>query len=354
VARGLLALLSGLAREEAVAGREKGFSLIELVVAMTVTLIITGAVFQLVTAGKSAFRREPELSDRQQNIRSAMDIISQDVYRAGYGVPQFAQVFTDALNGAGPMGAGGTASDIIEIFMASECPPLTVCPVTGQAGKSVTTRELLSSCYRLPSLVILGDSKTWGVRWAEAPGSASSTTKCDDTPPGTKGGHVVFPPGQAPLVNPTGGFGGWQPTYMLVGQAVRYRINVGADGVHNLERSAFGGQNDLNGNSTWEIIGRGVEDLQVQYENGLVSGGSAWHDTPGTIACGGTCANPTAADYNTLVRRVRIRLSARATGGGRFQGESTSAVGTAIRGQLVNEIAPRAAQATLATANGDM
>ena len=49
--------------------KQRGFSLIELTVAMTVTLIITGAMFQLLTAGKSAFRREPELSDRQQNIR---------------------------------------------------------------------------------------------------------------------------------------------------------------------------------------------------------------------------------------------------------------------------------------------
>ncbi len=336
------------------AGREKGFSLIELVVAMAVTLIITGAVFQLVTAGKSAFRREPELSDRQQNIRSAMDLISQDIFRAGYGVPQFAQVFTNDLNGTGQMGSGGASTDVLEIFMASECPPLSVCPISGQAGKSVTTRELFSSCYKLPALVILGDQQTWGLRWAEAPGSGTSNPKCEDSPPGTKGGHAVFPPGKAPLVNPTGGFGGWQPQYMLVGQAVRYRINMGADGVHNLERSTAGGLNDLDGNSTWEIIGRGVEDLQVQYENGIVTSGSAWHDTPGTITCGANCTAPTAADYNTLVRRVRVRLSARATGGGRFAGETTSAVGTAVRGQLVNEIAPRAAQATLATAHGDM
>jgi prepilin-type N-terminal cleavage/methylation domain-containing protein len=54
--------------EGTVEDREKGFSLIELMVAMVVTLIISGAVFQLVTAGQSAFKKEPAVADRQQNI----------------------------------------------------------------------------------------------------------------------------------------------------------------------------------------------------------------------------------------------------------------------------------------------
>ena len=45
---------------------EAGFSMVELVVAMAVTLIVAGAIFGLMSAGQSAFRREPELMDRQQ------------------------------------------------------------------------------------------------------------------------------------------------------------------------------------------------------------------------------------------------------------------------------------------------
>jgi prepilin-type N-terminal cleavage/methylation domain-containing protein len=330
------------------ANKENGFSLVELVVAMTVTLIISGAVLQLVTAGQTAFRREPELADRQQNIRVGMDVISQDVYRVGYGVPQFAQVFTDALDGVGPMGSGGAATDEIEMFMAADCPPARVCPVSGQAGKSVSTFELLSECYRMPSLVLLADQTTWALRWAKAPG-AGTTASCDGSPPGVKGGHAVFPPGQAPLVNPTGGFSGWQPEYMFIGQAIRYRINLDAAGVPNLERSAFGGQLDMDGNSTWEIVARGVEDLQVEYELG-----TGWQDEPGTISCGLNCATPTQAELDTLVRRVRIRLSARVTGGGQLAGESTSVVGTAVRGQLVTEIMPRPVSATLGMYAGEM
>ena len=54
---------------------QSGFSLVELMIAMLVTMIISGAIFGLLSGGNTAFRREPELSDRQQNIRVAMDLI---------------------------------------------------------------------------------------------------------------------------------------------------------------------------------------------------------------------------------------------------------------------------------------
>jgi len=313
-------------------------------VAMTVTLIISGAVFQLMSAGQTAFRREPELADRQQSIRMGMNVLAMDVYRVGYGVPQFAQALTDNLDGVGPMGSGGAPTDEIEMFMAADCPPVEVCEVSGVA---VFTKELLSDpdgCYQFPALVLMANEETWGLRWAEAPGGANPGSKCAGAAPGTKGGIANFPPGQAPLVNPPGGFAGWAPPpqYMMLGQVVRYRVNLDADGVPNLERSAFGGQNDMDGNSTWQIIARGVEDLQVEYENG-----TGWQDEPGAIGCGLNCANPTPAELDTLVRRVRIRLSARVTGGGQLAGESASVVGTAVRGQLVTSIVPRPVSATL-------
>jgi len=137
---------------------------------------------------------------------------------------------------------------------------------------------------------------------------------------------------------------------MLVGQAIRYRINLDAFGVPNLERSAYGGQNIPGaggGTSSWEIIARGVEELQVQYLNG-----TGWQDVPGTVSCGINCAAPTQADYDTLIQRVKVRLSARSEAPN-LQGQSTSAVGNAVRGQLVTEVAPRASVVTLGAYHGD-
>jgi prepilin-type N-terminal cleavage/methylation domain-containing protein len=330
---------------------QAGFSLIELVIALTVTLIISGAVFQLVTAGQTAFRKEPAMAHRQQSIRMAMDIISQDLYRAGYGLPQFAQAFTDGLDGIGPMGPGGANADELEIFAASECPVLGVCAAT---GVQATTFQALSPCYQFPALVILGDASCWGMRFAEKPGKGS-TASCSGGG-GSKNGHVTFPPGQAPLVNPPGGFTGWTPEWMLVGQAIRYRINIDADGTPNLERSTAGGQNlpGKGGTSSWQVLASGVEDLQVEYLNA-----TGWLDQPGAIscatattACGDTC-QAVATDFDTLIRRVRVRLSARALAAN-LTGQTTSAVGNAPRGQLVTEVAPRPAVATLGAEAGDL
>ncbi|HEX9188528.1 MAG TPA: prepilin-type N-terminal cleavage/methylation domain-containing protein [Vicinamibacteria bacterium] len=317
--------------------RERGFSLIELLVAMTATLIITGAVFQLVTAGQTAFRKEPALAERQQNIRVALDVISHDLYRAGYGTPTFAQVFTDGLDGAGAAGSSGQASDILELYTSAECGPVPVCDVPGNGSVSMTLVTEISGCYKLPGLVLVADEEKWAMRWAHNPGTSAS---CPAAPVGAKNGRVAFPPGKAPLVNPPGGFNGWIPDYMLPGEAIRYRINPDASGNPNLERSAFGGQTDLDGNSTWEVIARGIEDLQVEYQNGV-----GWQDEPGATAPNG---------WDTIIRRVRVRLSARVVGGGQMAGESTSAVGTAVRGQLETEVAPRPAAIALGMQRGDL
>ena len=68
---------------------EAGFSLIEMIVAIAVTLVVTGAVYGLIAGGNNAFRREPELTERQQNVRMAMDLIMRDVQTTGSGLPAF-------------------------------------------------------------------------------------------------------------------------------------------------------------------------------------------------------------------------------------------------------------------------
>ena len=322
--------------------REKGFSLIELMVAMVVTLIISGAVFQLVTAGQSAFKKEPAAADRQQNIRMAVDILGQDLFQAGYGMPSFAQAFTNNLNAVGPMGSGGEKADELEIFRASECPPLTVCPLNSDPSKSIVTMEKFSACYDMPAIVLMGNDSEWDLRWAKAPGKGETAKNCGDSGNDDNGrhGHAVFPPGQAPILNPTDSFTSWQnpPTYMMVGMAIRYRINIDADGVPNFERSTAGGQNDIDGNSTWQIIARGIEDLQVRYTaaNGIVT------DNAGVV-------DRTGLDYNTIIQSVTVTLSARSEVQN-VTGVMRATVGpTALRGTLTSVGSPRAALNVLGT-----
>jgi hypothetical protein len=94
------------------------------------------------------------------------------------------------------------------------------------------------------------------------------------------------------------------------------------------------------GAANWQLIARGIEDLQVEYLNG----NQLWSNNPGVVrvCAAGGC---TVADYTNVIRRVRVTLSARSMAP-LLQGETAAAAGPArqaVRGQLVSIASPRAA-----------
>ena len=342
--------------------QERGFSLVELMIAMTVTLIVSGAIYGLLTAGSDAFRREPELADRQQNIRAAMDLISRDAFNAGASMPTFAQTFTVAdpgcpggLDGCGMAGSISTdPTDVVEMLSVDEqCPFQTVCsaaPVAGALGEFVT-REGVPACMALPGLVLLTDNTSFVIQVA----SASTSTATCDTGDARNGNLTLsaalpeWPPlaaiGPAATAPPPVG----NVVFLHRGRIVRYRIAPGTDPTDPgpaLWRSETGryqrngtladepgetGFTGTGGGSPWEMVARGIEDLQVQYFAGL----GPWTDAPPVVTNG---------DWDSIVRRVRITLSARSSASN-LTGQSTSAGGApdAVRGQLTTVVMPRQA-----------
>jgi type II secretory pathway pseudopilin PulG len=331
-----------------------GFSLVELTIAMLVTLIISGAIFGLLSGGKTAFRREPELSDRQQNIRVAMDLIQKDIGTAGMAMSDFVQAFTRGdgplgtpappLNGLGPMGPDGVASDFLQIFgNTGECPEAKA--EEDVSGVVVRMMEVFPNCYKLPGLVML-------VGKPPADPLYSVGVACPRGMGGGGCGAVAcanFPPGQAPMYNLPGGDGIPEPLdIMLPVQIVRYEIRVDTEGTPNLWRSPNGDVEALGGGEAcgggdgiddgWQLVARGVEDLQVQYTmaNGDVL------DTPAEVL---------EPNYGTLVREVRVSLTARSEAsnlaGARDGANDPDAK---VRGGMMSVTAPRAALFVLSKA----
>ena len=379
---------------------QRGFSMVELMVAMTVTLIISSAIYGLLTTGGNAFRREPELADRQQNIRIAMDAIAKDVENAGGGAPLVAQVFTHTdlplglpgatgngapyLNGAGPqgvMGAAGKAlrgggptgagadgsdgSDILEVVIGeAACPVYRVCtevaplPALNGTAETITTRETIpqSDCLLAPGnagdqgLVLLTDNRLFRIQPATL---RLGGTACLGATPGSNGSmdlKVALPEwqaGGATLKNPDPSF----LVFLYSGKVVRYMIAPGldpSDTSPGLWRSETGrytatgaaAPTPVANTTNWQIVARGIEDLQVEYLNG----NGLWSNNPGVVnpCAAGGC---TPADYTNVIRRVRVTLSARALAP-LLQGQTAPAGGTApnaVRGQLVGVFTPRAA-----------
>ena len=235
-------------------------------------------------------------------------------------------------------------TDEIEMIATNDCGVKTVCK---DNNKTIWTVTDYGGCFSFPTPVILvgvdeiTGAPARGVYWAPEGHSSSSC----GTGPSAKGGLINFPPGQSNLNKPAGV--NFDPQFILVGEIARYRIAADTDGVPNLERSATGGV-DVGG-VTWQTIARGIEDLQVEYLNG-----TGWNDEPGVVSCGAACAGPGQAEYDTIVQRVRIRLSARALVVN-VQGQTTAPGGPdAIRGELISEFAPKSAQTSLSIWNGEM
>ena len=64
----------------------RGFSVIELLVALTMTLVIAGALASVVPPARAAFDRVPGELDLQQRGRTAIDVLSRALRSAGHGV----------------------------------------------------------------------------------------------------------------------------------------------------------------------------------------------------------------------------------------------------------------------------
>jgi prepilin-type N-terminal cleavage/methylation domain-containing protein len=233
---------------------QSGFSLVELMVAMTVTLIVSAAIYGLLTSGSEAFRREPEIADRQQNIRVAMDVIARDVFNAGAALPAFSQVFTwadpagglcagaDGLNGCGDLGTMGPGaaadrapgdggdpslnSDVIELVSTSEnCPPRTVCLGSAGSPGTLMTREPVGACLDPPGFTLIANNEAFSIQ------PTVSTAAGDCGGAGDNGAvelGAVVPPWAPTLAIPA------NPTpFLYAARVVRYRIAPSTDPMDN-------------------------------------------------------------------------------------------------------------------------
>jgi prepilin-type N-terminal cleavage/methylation domain-containing protein len=66
--------------------RQKGFSLVELLVAMTITLVLLGLVSTLFARAMGTRSRESRKTDALTSARAALSIISREIGNSGYGL----------------------------------------------------------------------------------------------------------------------------------------------------------------------------------------------------------------------------------------------------------------------------
>jgi hypothetical protein len=65
--------------------RDTGFTLAELLLATTVTIVIVGGIFALASPSQGVFAAQPEVADMQQRLRIAIDELQKDLLMSGNG-----------------------------------------------------------------------------------------------------------------------------------------------------------------------------------------------------------------------------------------------------------------------------
>jgi Tfp pilus assembly protein PilW len=119
---------------------QRGFSILEILISLSITLIIGLAVFQLFRQNERIFRDENLVTEMQQGARAAIAQAASDIRMAGQGVPLYAATFNSGLNeSAVAILAGSTASRIN--FRAGLAPAdalaLAPLPMSFSVGQSV-------------------------------------------------------------------------------------------------------------------------------------------------------------------------------------------------------------------------
>lgn len=64
--------------------RQRGFTMVELMVAMVISLILMAGIGQIYLSAKKSYSIQNSLAHQQQTARYVMEVISQDLRRAGY------------------------------------------------------------------------------------------------------------------------------------------------------------------------------------------------------------------------------------------------------------------------------
>ena len=84
--------------KSAIAIKQAGLSLIELMISITLGIILTAGIIEIYIGTKQTYRVQDELSRLQENARYALDIITADIRQAGYtGCGNLSKITPDVI-----------------------------------------------------------------------------------------------------------------------------------------------------------------------------------------------------------------------------------------------------------------
>jgi len=279
--------------------KEKGFTLIEILVATAILVIfIVGALGLYIKSHKISIDQQ-QLAQMQHDVRSAMFFIARDVRSAGVGLPiEFAGYFLEGVDNESQ--GGDVRPDRLKI-MANLEDPLNLKITDYGAGQgggaaNVPLEDFSFEKYPYPDdyyigkiVLILTNTQSG----CPLGGEVRQVTHVTHNPSGTNE-RLNFSPGLAPGINPPGGlnpegidnncFDGGTVVFINVKE---YWLDVTGHypgltpGQNGYIGNGEGGILYLTENGVHYPLARNIENLQFQYngdwnDDGILDGFTDW------------------------------------------------------------------------------
>lgn len=252
---------------------QRGFSLLELTIGAMLTVGLMGAIFALVNRQQQVFMSESGTTDMNENIRTAVDMLTRDVQSAGMGLPRangsFASLFyIDGASSApdsimmingDPYAPDASVNSYDSATGKLYCTQPSEVKVTGSGtstaityvGQNSVVKNIYQSYTNAALQYIVFDDKQARIF------KLSANATIDGT------GQLVFTQTSGSVSTPASTFGSSvdtsvpdypNATVCMLNNMVAYRVNTTT---HELERTE-----DL---TNWYSVARGVLDLQIKY-----------------------------------------------------------------------------------------
>ncbi len=310
---------------------ESGFSILELLIAALLTVGIMGAAFSLLSRNQRMFVTESSVTDMNENVRSAVDLLTRDIQSAGMGLPR--------INGsyAAVFYKDGTANTPDQMMLINGDPYAPAADVEARLASSSQLLLLIPPEVTMvgnavnPSISFLGRNGISVPLYASYAANPVKYLCYDDTKSMVmtlaSGGSTVGYGSTARLQvqyddsaysNPATMFGSpvdtGEPDYAtakvaLLGSLIAYRLNPDT---RELERTE-----DL---TNWYAVARGIINLQMEYRTinrdssgaitESVSSAPANRRTMRSVIVTVTAETPDIAPDNKNYRQVTHRFEA--------------------------------------------
>ncbi|PYQ15520.1 MAG: hypothetical protein DMF80_08680 [Acidobacteria bacterium] len=345
---------------------QAGFSLVELMVAMVVTLIVSGAIYGLLAKGRSSGSWGSTANPNWQLVARGIEDMQVE-YRHLDPVTGAPMTTWDTNPPAAACDPANPSADCCDPgCIAPTCVQPATCHYGGGHASHVTMRSGGTNVPENSVILVFMTDGTWVLVNANSIGGSRSGA--GDCPAGQDHADLSFNTGndttglnQSSGLCAGGGVGtastsaNCVPIQIGQGEVVRYRI-----------RSSSGSWGST-ANPNWQLVARGIEDMQVEYRHlDPVTGApmTTWDTNPPAAACDpanpsadccdpgciaptcvqpATCTQPTNAGYGTLITETRVTLSARSEALNIEGAQQSATSGNRIRGSLTATTTPRMA-----------